>query len=388
MKSSETQNRKCLFVLSIVIQLVIVIQNEAQAFLFQTRSKRRAAAASTLRRHGMPSILLHQRASRSENESVVQDASKCLERSLCVIADDNTKDTDLTEVGSKLARKMNLPSVPNLASVPCSYTHALLVIPYHYGDITDYAVAIQELENNDSGDKSRRRRPSKSKTKPFFVDFFPPSNSRLGKRFEGQSGTDLLLKAVSLNKCSKSVYDLTAGFGQDSILMLQGGASSVTMVERDPVVAALLSDALRRLNLIALNGDAVELQTQQRALDLARRLALEEGGNAVQVAMSIVDDPSAQRPDVCYVDPMFPTRRKTAAVKKNMQILHGLLGSQSKKDLQNEQEEQDLLDAALSLARERVVVKRPIHADYLGLTSIKPSYEIKGSINRWDVYVK
>lgn len=323
-----------------------------------------------------------------------------LQRSVCVIGDYDDdalaefgQDVNFSEIATELACNLDVPVCSNLSSDSSSYTHALVVIPYSFGNVRSYAVAIQELVNSKSK-KSRRRRPSKKPTrsKPFFVDFLPPSNSRLGKRFEGQSGTDLLIKATSPK--DKTVYDLTAGFGQDSLLMAsQGGASRVVMVERDNVVAAILSDALRRLNLIASDGDCMDPQTQQRACDLSERLSL-TSGDAVQVAKTILNDTSAQRPDVCYVDPMFPSRRKSAAVKKNMQILHGLLGSQSNDDLQNDnaiRDEQELLEAALSLACHRVVVKRPISTDYLGGMSqqgIKPSYEIKGSVNRWDVYLK
>jgi 16S rRNA (guanine1516-N2)-methyltransferase len=131
-----------------------------------------------------------------------------------------------------------------------------------------------------------------------------------------------------------------------------------------------------------------------RAVDLAKRLTLEEISDANQVAKTIISDPSAPRPDVCYVDPMFPTRTKSAAVKKNMQILHGLLGSQVDDGAQNEtteRQELDLLQAASSLASRRVVVKRPRLADCLGgnlPNGLKPSYSIIGSINRWDIYVK
>ena len=95
---------------------------------------------------------------------------------------------------------------------------------------------------------------------------------------------------------------------------------------------------------------------------------------------------------------MFPPRQKQSAVKKGMQILHGLLETESKSieidrhsSLQEdkEQEEQHLLLSALDNAKLRVVVKRPIKAALLGGDEIaKPSYSITGSMNRWDVYVK
>jgi 16S rRNA (guanine1516-N2)-methyltransferase len=389
------KSRWAYLVLTIVLHFMEFTTFRGHAFVFQDSSRRRIAPTWT------PCHALSQHVqNENDKENSSKETSNFPKRRVCVTTDYNDdtlvafeQNVNFTKIAAELAHNLDVPLWSSLSSYSCPYTHALVVIPYQFGKIMSYAVAIQDLANNDSK-KSRRRRPTKKpKSKPFFVDFCPPSNSRLGKRFEGQSGTDLLVKAVSLGKGCKTVYDLTAGFGQDSLFMAQGGASHVFMVERDPVVAALLSDGLRRLNLIASDGDSMDLLTQ-RALDLSGRLTLEETGDAVQVVRTILSDPAAQRPDVCYVDPMFPSRTKSAAVKKNMQILHGLLGSQSNNDAQNDgaaREERDLLDAALSLARKRVVVKRPINASHLGGISqngVKPSYEIKGSINRWDVYVK
>jgi hypothetical protein len=77
-------------------------------------------------------------------------------------------------------------------------------------------------------------------------------------------------------------------------------------------------------------------------------------------------------------------------VKKNMQILHGLLGGQSP-PLDRDEAEQELLEAAFEAARVRLVVKRPINAKPLGMETgkaQKPSYSVDGSVNRWDIYIK
>lgn len=392
--------------ITLVIQSSISTSCRGDAFVFQcsyTPGRQRRVATWASRSRSVEQATQASPANETSTSSTKERNHHFTERRICITSsfsneDENNfgKETEIAELLSSLSFNLVAPICPDITNVSCSYTHALAIVPYTFGDIRSYAVAIQSLSNmNDDAKKSkRRRRPvkkNKPSTKPFFVDFFPPSNSRLGKR--GQTGGgDLLIKAVSPR--SKTVYDLTAGFGQDSLLIAQAGASRVCMVERDAVVAALLSDGLRRLNLIASHGDESDPQTL-RARELSKKLTLKEVGDAVELSASTMADSSAQRPDICYVDPMFPSRRKSAAVKKNMQILHGLLGTQTNDDEQHasaRQEEEDLLEAALSLARERVVVKRPINSNRLGATfgeqGIKLSYEINGSVNRWDIYVK
>ena len=82
------------------------------------------------------------------------------------------------------------------------------------------------------------------------------------------------------------------------------------------------------------------------------------------------------RPQVVYLDPMFPHRRKKALVKKEMQLLQQLLGE----DLDSA----DLLSAALDTARERVVVKRPRTA--LPLVGRKPDTTMQSPHHRFDIY--
>ena len=77
-----------------------------------------------------------------------------------------------------------------------------------------------------------------------------------------------------------------------------------------------------------------------------------------------------------YLDPMFPERKKSAQVKKEMQIFHALIGA----DLDADQ----LLENALERANYRVVVKRPRIAPFLN--NQKPSYQLEGKSSRYDIY--
>ncbi|MCI5159558.1 MAG: hypothetical protein D3906_14235, partial [Candidatus Electrothrix sp. AUS1_2] len=76
-------------------------------------------------------------------------------------------------------------------------------------------------------------------------------------------------------------------------------------------------------------------------------------------------------------NPQFPERRKSALVKKELQILQ-LLAEQ---DAAPER----LLAAALKVAGRRVVVKRPLKAPCL--TALLPSHSLFGKTVRFDVYL-
>jgi hypothetical protein len=99
---------------------------------------------------------------------------------------------------------------------------------------------------------------------------------------------------------------------------------------------------------------------------------------------------------------MFPPRKKkSSAVKKDMSILHSLLGTADMSNIDTSaerhrmKEERDLLIAACNSARRMVVVKHPIGSLPLGhlITNdmdhsvITPSYDVRGSVNPWDIYV-
>lgn len=82
-------------------------------------------------------------------------------------------------------------------------------------------------------------------------------------------------------------------------------------------------------------------------------------------------------PEVVYLDPMYPERQKSAAVKKEMAYFHELVGGA--------QDEAALLNAARNVARKRVVVKRPRLG--LFLNGEKPAYQYEGKSTRFDVYL-
>lgn len=159
---------------------------------------------------------------------------------------------------------------------------------------------------------------------------------------------------------SPTVLDATAGLGRDAFVLAALGCT-VTLVERDPVVAALLRDGLER----AL--------AEPDTAAVVHRMRLVEA-DAIELMGHL---PAGERPDVVYLDPMFPARDKSALVKKEMRLFHRLLGE--------DRDPAGLLQAALKVARRRVVVKRPRLAPPVGAAA--PSLVFTGKSTRFDVYL-
>ena len=178
------------------------------------------------------------------------------------------------------------------------------------------------------------------------------------RQFGGGRG-EAIAKAVGVKgNYLPTVIDATAGLGRDAFVLASIGCQ-VTMFERHPVVAALLADGLDRAYQDPTIG-----QLLQKQLRLIYNSSLH--------GLSLYQD----KPDVVYLDPMFPHRQKSALVKKEMRIFQQLVGS----DLDAE----SLLEPARRLAKKRVVVKRPDYAPFLA--NQKPTAEIKTKNHRFDIY--
>jgi len=184
------------------------------------------------------------------------------------------------------------------------------------------------------------------------------------RRLYGGGKSQTIAKAVGMKgKARPFIADLTAGLGTDASTLAALGCR-VVMVERNPIVALLLEDGLARLAAAAKESD-----------ELAR----------LSANLSLVTMPAAEWlsclaadacPDVIYLDPMFPQRRNSAEVNKNMQIFHQVVGCDDDAD--------SLLPLALSKARHRVVVKRPARAPWLA--GHEPGLSFAGKSVRFDVY--
>lgn len=194
---------------------------------------------------------------------------------------------------------------------------------------------------------------------PIYIDFEQGKNAHR-RQFGGGRG-QALAKAIGLKKgATPTIIDATAGFARDAFVLANLGCQ-ITLIERNPLVATLIEDALNRAN------DDQDISHIIRRMTLIHRDARDY----------LSELNPQQQPDVIYIDPMFPSRDKSALVKKDMQLLHQLAG----KDTDSHQ----LLTTAQNTAKKRVVVKRPKSASFVG--EQKPATSIESKNTRYDIYL-
>lgn len=184
----------------------------------------------------------------------------------------------------------------------------------------------------------------------------------LGYRLAHQLGKrHPLARAVGVGtKPGMYVIDATAGMGRDALIMARLGCR-VLMLERSAIIASMLSDGLLRAQ------KSVPLRSVIR-----ERIKLKQV-DAVPFLQSLTRD---RRPDVIYLDPMYPQRKKSALVKKEMRFFRDLVGEDEDAGV--------LLNSALRCAIKRVVVKRPRRGE--SLPGPPPHRTIIGKSTRYDVY--
>lgn len=248
-----------------------------------------------------------------------------------------------TREAQEIARKLELPYIDDQTANPITPFDYLLVVTDHYLGL------------------------KKRNTKTLFHLNFLSGQLR----YRSQQATrrnELLARAIGGKPHQAlSILDATAGFGRDSYILATLGFS-VTLLERAPLIHLLLADAianamktptiapiLSRLTLI--NADAIDwLHHHQHR--------------------------QHKQIDVIYLDPMFPKREKSAAVKKESLILQDLLSADGPDD---DNTDGSLLQAAIACANKRVVIKRPRLSE--NIANQKPNFFLKGNSCRFDVYL-
>ena len=174
----------------------------------------------------------------------------------------------------------------------------------------------------------------------------------------GEGRGHKLAKAVG---CSKGrtprIVDATAGLGRDAFLLASLGCQ-VVLLERSPAVYALLQQTVE------------SARTSPDLADVVARMRLVQG-DARNLLPSLFAD-------VVLVDPMHPSRKKTALVKEEMRLLRQLVGPDS--------DALELMRVALATAQERVVLKWARRAEHLEGLGV-PSYQIVGKTTRYEVFL-
>ena len=216
------------------------------------------------------------------------------------------------------------------------------------------------------------------------------SASILRRAKQGRGG--LLAKAVlpAAGQPMPLVWDVTGGLGRDAMTLALLGCEVVAF-ERNPFVGMLLLDARSR----ALNGDR---QIAEAAARLT--ICIGDARTAMRADESSSTAPASGRPDVIYIDPMFPEGNgkssgkkqgngkaavkkaavKKAAVKKDAMLLRMLVGEGA-----DPVQDEELFTLAMEIATSRVVVKRSLRAPAI-VESPPPQASFKGKSVRVDRY--
>ena len=168
---------------------------------------------------------------------------------------------------------------------------------------------------------------------------------------------ELVARAVKVSS-GRRVLDCTAGLARDSLILAWLGCE-VTLVERSGVMVCLLEDALARARHHEILGEA----TQRMSLVHAD----------ARVYLKGYSDGDA---DVIYLDPMFPEKDGSAAVRGGMQYLHRFLGG--------DRDVTQLLNLALRSGCDRVVLKRPARSDWQ--PEVAPIHVYANRNSRYEVY--
>lgn len=188
----------------------------------------------------------------------------------------------------------------------------------------------------------------------YHVDFTGPT--LLYRIHKGGGRKQAIAKAVGIKQGQPlpTILDHTAGFGRDAFVLAALGCR-VHMRERCPPIRQLLADGLLRAQRDAEIGGWI-----------SERLSLAED----------LDEALPFIPQVVYLDPMYPPRKKSAAVKKESRILRALAGDD---DLNAE-----FFKQAMAIAAERVVIKRPAAAEFI--LGHKPDGIVETPNHRFEIY--
>lgn len=256
-----------------------------------------------------------------------------MQRSLSRIAVSCTDNTVINPA-QELAQQLHIHFLPDPISDAALKYDYLLIFTHDY-------LGLQK-----AGEK---------KLAPFYIDFL--SSKMLYRSKQAGLRKELLARAIGIHPREHPfIIDATAGLGRDSFILASLGFE-ITMLERSPIIYALLVNAMER----AKNDTHIAPIIERMHLIHANALQWLEG----------------KRCDVITLDPMFPERKKSSSVKKEMVILQDLLG--------NDDDSEQLFKLSLTCAAHRIVVKRPRLAE--NMSGCTPNFSLTGKTSRFDIYL-
>ena len=180
----------------------------------------------------------------------------------------------------------------------------------------------------------------------------------LNRVTKGRLHHEMLVKIARTKTEHPVAVDAAAGMGEDSFLLAATGYE-VYLFEQDAVIAALLRDALYRAG------------EDDRLREIVGRMHLSEG-NSIELMPRL-----GITPEIVYLDPMFPPRKKSGLIHKKLQLIQKLE--------QPCADERELFAAAAAMHPKKIIIKRPLNG--APLANRKPSYTVKGKAIRYDVVV-
>lgn len=246
-----------------------------------------------------------------------------------------TESSENKQRAHDLANKLNLP----FNELSQCHSEWLLVF-------TDKHLELRQRNNQIGG--------------PIYIDFL--QGKTVYRQHHGGGKNQLIAKAVGIKANIKpTILDVTAGLAQDAYVLACLGCK-VQMIERSPIIAALVEDGL------------VRAQQKHEFLNNCKLSLLHS--DSISYLHELIKN-NANAPDIIYLDPMYPSRTKSALVKKELRVLREIVGEDHDASI--------LLNLALQVAKKRVVVKRPKSAPTLN--EIKPSLIYKSINTRYDVYL-
>jgi len=167
----------------------------------------------------------------------------------------------------------------------------------------------------------------------------------------------------------KTIVDGTAGLGVDSFLLAKFGCK-VLLIEKNPIVYALLEDGFNRIN----KTDNNEMK------EIINNMKLLENMDCCDYFNNI-NHTQQDKPDIIYLDPLIHTKNKRQLLtqgKKYKHLPRVITGSPNKHD------QKILIDLARQTVNDKVIVKKPYFAELDTDISIQP---IKSRHWRCDIYL-